>query len=784
MRFIKKASIDNISELADIHKEFELYTAREDFTEENLNKIKKVYDENGAIITAIHCPTSKYKTKLDDEKGLSTNYMSWCEILGDKNEEELFLSICKFAENIANIYNVENNYSPSEKDNETDSEDEDDSQVKNKAKIAKVIIVLHTGCIIGCCENTEFKCPYATTDVENCFKTVGLSLDNSLWVELQRFFNIEIVFENITPFHDGKELGKNSGYGYENFILAEKLNKAAEILNIQQKKITKKVSSKMFGTAIDFCHIFATHNLLEIKNDKSDYFKNYMNGISEEQRKLIRLFHLSKYDRSNHSHGGIFTDTDEDQNIISNIHDWCISHLMNTPITLEVADSDDAQKGNENFFKIMLKWSKLHILLENKIDDKLYKFFENLYEFYSLQINMKNKDNTIRIACDIRDFVLEESMLENKLFNFNSEKQDLDVYLLQVQSYIYYMRYCNLALDLIKKYKDQQAVNISTVLKHYMFSDELDEIKFDGLGSYYKIYWIKSNENLYRCYDGCAGGVITEKDFKEIIKNCFSHIGGGFDTTQFLSFSKTFGRVMIKYFDPTKSGEIDDTLYNIMIIKEAPVNCFFVNDTSNVKEITLQEYQKSQTGYTNFSIDFSDFYNGRGDSSKEASLKELYEKVYGKGTQWRDSSIGSIYDQEVILCNTNNTTILRYYLNALEFIVMMVSYSIILNCDNNILKISVSSVVDKTSASQGLLNDDFVKLYKNNNVAIGKIKEVLNIVNFEYERKNRISTNNDGFSDFAKAFIPFYERIGQNDFYKHIVNEVTKGGENDVPKQR
>jgi len=780
LRFIKKASIDNISELADIHKEFELYTDREDFTEENLNKIKKVYDENGAIITAIHCPVSKYKTKLDDEKVLSTNYMSWCEILGDKNEEEFFLSICKFADNIANIYNVQNNYNLSEKDNENDSKYV--SKDKNKEKIAKVIIILHTGCIIGCCENTEFKCPYATTNVKDIFETVSFSLDNFLCSELQKFNNIEIVFENITPFYDGKEIGKNSGYGYENLILAEKLNKVLEILNSQQKKLINKDSNKMFGAVIDFCHIFATHKLLEAKNDKLDYFKNYINGISEEKRKLIRLCHLSKYDITDNLHGSIFTDTVEDQNIINEIRDWSIRYLMNIPITLEVADSDDAKRGNENFFKLMLNWSKLHIMLKYNIDSELYKFFENLYEFYSLQINMKNKDNAIKIACDIRDFILEESILENKLFNFNCEKQDLDVYLLQVQSYIYYMRYCNLALDLKKIYKGQEEVNISTVLKHYMFSDELDEIRFDGLGSYYKIYWIKSNENLYRCYDGCTGGRTTETDFKEVIKNCFSHIAGGFNTTQFLSFGKTFGRTMIKYFDPTEYGKIDDIAYNIMIIKKAPINCFFVNDTDNVKEITLQEYQKSKKGYTNFSIDFSDFYNDRGDSNKEASLKELYEKVYGNGTKWHDSSIGSIYDKEVILCNANNTTIIRYYLNALEFIIMMVSFSIVLNWDNKENQMLISSVVDKTFDSKGLLNDDFVKPYKNNIVITKNIKEILNIVDFEYERNNRIKANNEGFTDFAKAFNNFYKGIVQNDFYKHIVSEIKKGGENDVAR--
>ena len=154
MRFIKKASINNIIELADVFKEIELHTTREDFTDENLkkenlDKIKKIYDEKGAIITAIHCPSSKYKTKLDDEKELSTNYMSWCEILGDKEEEKLFLSICEFAEEVANIYNEQNNDSSSKKDHNDDSK-EDDNQTKNKENSTKVIIVLHNQPL--CCD--------------------------------------------------------------------------------------------------------------------------------------------------------------------------------------------------------------------------------------------------------------------------------------------------------------------------------------------------------------------------------------------------------------------------------------------------------------------------------------------------------------------------------------------------------------------------------------------------------------------------------------------------------
>lgn len=160
------------------------------------------------------------------------------------------------------------------------------------------------------------------------------------------------------------------------------------------------------------------------------------------------------------------------------------------------------------------------------------------------------------------------------MFGFDNEKQKLDINLLQAQSYIFYMRYCNLILDLSKKYDDQTYVNISSVLSHYMFNDRLEEIRLDGLGSYYKIYWIKSKANLYRCYDGCTGGKNIETEFNKVIQNCFSHISGGYNTTQYLSFSKSFGRVMLKYFNPQKQVTIDNITYNIEIIKSSPINCF------------------------------------------------------------------------------------------------------------------------------------------------------------------------------------------------------------------
>ena len=582
MRFIKKASFDNLSELSELYKEFEMHTNRDDFTQtkaiENLEIIKEIYEKNGAVVTAIHCPSSKYKTSLDKKVELSSNYMSWCEIIEDRDEYELFVSICKFTEEMAKIYNITNDKSESLENNNTENEEneEDEENEENEGNQslkdkAKIIVILHTGCVIGCGDvNDNFSCSYNAIEYKKSFECMEKTNLEDLGTEIKRFENLKIVFENITPFYNG-EIRNNSGYGNENFFLASALNQVYQI--------------NIFGVVVDFCHIFATYKLLEIKADKIEYFKNYANAISDEQKKLIYLFHLSKYEETNNIHGGIFTDSKEDQNIMVSIRDWCLKNSRNTPITLEVMDSQDVVEGSNNFFKVMLEWSKLHILIKDKVEDELYQFFESLYKLYSLQFNKKTKHMITDIACKVRQIILEKSKMGNKLFGFDNEKQNLDIHLIQVQAYIYYMRYCNLAIDLLEKYEDKSKVNSTSVLSHYIFNDNLEEIRFDGLGSYYKINWIKSNTNLYRCFDGCTGGRNKEKEFSKIIQKCFEHISGSFSETQYLSFSKSFGRVMSKYYNPQTSK------YNIEIIDNSPINCILVED----KWITLQEYQDCQT---------------------------------------------------------------------------------------------------------------------------------------------------------------------------------------------
>lgn len=332
MRFIKKAGFNNLLELSNKYNEFELYTTRLDFNKKNIAKnlkiIKTIY-KKGAIITSIHVPYSKYKTSIDAENELSTNYMSWCEIIKDEEEKQFFLLICKFVQKIASIYNENNSKSLLHIE-------------KKEGNKNKVIVIVHTGCVLGCDERISAINCINYINQDPCYE----NLDNNynFLEQLLQMNNIIIAFENITPYYDDNKLGNNRGYKYENFVLAEKLNEFYD--------------TSIFGTVVDFCHIFATHALLERKDKDIDYFMKYMDSIGTERRKLIKLFHLSKYDKKNNLHGEVFDGKKHDKEILDSIRNWYLKNLNMVPITLEVKDSEDIQRGNKNFDKIILEWIK------------------------------------------------------------------------------------------------------------------------------------------------------------------------------------------------------------------------------------------------------------------------------------------------------------------------------------------------------------------------------------------------------------------------------------------
>lgn len=81
-----------------------------------------------------------------------------------------------------------------------------------------------------------------------------------------------------------------------------------------------------------------------------------------------------------------------------------------------------------------------------------------------------------------------------------------------------------------------------------------------------------------------------------------------------------------------------------LTIYQVPVNCVLV-DGKWVPLQQIEDFSKVE----NFVIDFSDFYNSR--DSQEASFKYIYKKLNGK--EFSCTTIGSIYDGEVIIKNKN-----------------------------------------------------------------------------------------------------------------------------------
>ena len=107
MRFLKKANYRDIignvdgsqfhyyEDLTAKYKEFELFINEIDLKdllddkEECLTKLLRVLKKNGSVISAVHCPESKFKTCNESESELSENYLSLCEVLQDSESKEI-----------------------------------------------------------------------------------------------------------------------------------------------------------------------------------------------------------------------------------------------------------------------------------------------------------------------------------------------------------------------------------------------------------------------------------------------------------------------------------------------------------------------------------------------------------------------------------------------------------------------------------------------------------------------------------------------------------------------
>ncbi len=717
MRFIKKANINQLKEITETYKEIELFIDRADVAllKDKVHEINSILYKQHAVIRAIHCPSSRYKTICDENKEYSTNAMSLCEIIADKEERELFDNICQFANECGQEFKI------------------------------NVLVIVHTGCVIGCIKDcTEFQCSFSFEN--SCFfkdnNDTNRIIDNTqletLVNAVGKYKNIVITYENITPFKVEKidsdfDNSKNFGYEFENVKMAEICNKI--LANSKEKDDKKMVSSEVltndvnkqkFGTVLDVCHILANHKLLEIDENLSKYIDRFI----DKNKDLLQLIHLSNYDPATNRHGKIFEVCDEGLQIIKTI---CLKKVRNTPITLEVEGGEDIKASKKNFDKIMLEWNKVHTLFELCISKDTYMFFENLYMIMSIDYKSKSSD-FFNAAKAIKEYVCAKSKLDKRLFDFTSSTQQINVYAFQLQAYIYYMRYSMLALELMKEYNEK---TFNDTLNHYIFNDKYSELKFEGVGYYYNIYWKRQNMTLFHCYDRSEGGKwhpsSDPKCFESILKKCKAHIEG--NPLSFYSTSKYFGRCMMKYFNDYSYDE--NVKYNICIYQNAPIN--YVKDNDNLN-ISLQEYQErclnngDGVDFKDFSIDFSEFLKDRDDDI--ASLNTLFMDAVGTGIT--KETCGSVYDGEVIFYqkwSDNACNIKSYKLSSDEFYILMTAYFQNLKSKSK----DIDIIIEDICKSDIKINLDSEKIItasvKKDRIHV--IKEILSMIDFDLERSNQ-----------------------------------------------
>ncbi len=765
MRFLKKASIEDIlgtnRESVTIHyKEIELFTTQKDINKfivsnDNLvdNIVSKLH-ENNAIISAVHCPESRFKTSNDDKDSISTNYLSVCEVINDEASKDLLISTINFANkihekqwNIKKLKKVEEIY-----DEGDDKEYEiSDSQLKCE----KIQLIIHSGCPKGCGnieEKLNITCLKPTEELKEILKNE----------------RVQVVVENITPYVDNNnkiEKGQNCGWSEK----TEDWN-AFKIAEMLQLKV-----------CIDICHIFATYNIMTGDNNYLNALDKYFSYIkTNKYDHLISLFHLSNYNE-NGLHGTQFQNDDLDNKLLEQIKEYCFEIAPDALITLEVADGNDYERACRNFDRLMLKWSELHTngvfgdLLKNQCNKDTKQYFDDLYYVYATD-GVDIFDLRIR-ANRIKRFILRNTFIDvekSKIytpFNFSKDSDTVDTALFKIQAYIYYTRFCNLAMFLSKYYnensiidKDYRAEDFALALKYFMFNDDVQQIEYTGLAYKFNVDWIPRKDIVFRFNDGIQQDRFMDKvdslkkhsiltnPMSYIIDIIRNHVQG--DCCLF-SCGRNFGNCLFKYCKPL-TGESD---WTVRVYPNEPIN--FIQHLGRV--YSIQAFIQMAKGdikvledINNFSFDISRFSKGRGYASQNkvkdeenkknaSSLFSLFR--YYTGSETADGNISSaektasITDGEVVFLSLSDEY-RSYSFNNYQIVVLMRAYLDIQKLRNKegkyINKIMCDMNEILNTISKSTTDDSDIKEMINALKSTDKIEELLNYV--DENEKNSIDS--------------------------------------------
>lgn len=678
MGFLKKVSYkDIIGEIKGInfryyeditsrYKDFELFLMEKDLEdllkddEDCFSKLIDILRKDGAVISAIHCPESKFTTCNDGNGGVSENYLSLCEVMRDGDSKSLFRNVLILADKICK------------------------EQFDNEEKLQKeIIVVLHEGCEKGCCNNGEHE--FCTTwDWEDVSAMIGEMKDeNEKDLNIQS--SIKIALENVTPFYsttDNKvEKGKNCGWKAKN---QKSKKKFFDELNGRLKEKKKKIQ---FGACVDFCHIMVSAGIMGEIKEKSEVIKDYFNNIDYKEN--IFLFHVSNYGE-NYSHGQLFSfENDDDKKTVETIIRLCDKYKKEAPITFEMADGMNVEKAALNYEHIMFYFSNKHIfgrfskMLEHDKNKELKDFFDELFYVYS-----RDKKDVFEITNSlwkVKQIILNNTFIQDekeRIFGVDFDKTEVNLSLVRLKAYVYYTRFCNLGNYLAENYynssnyiwdnDDLATEDFGLAMKYFMFNDKIHQCTYTGIMFKFLIDFLPKKTTFYRFNDGIGDvdAITLQEDngFKEIVGKIPNHISGisiKEENADFYSVGKDFEQCLFKYFDSNHED------WSFKIYENEAINYIDYSD----KRYSIQAFTQLAVSSKDFvkkgdiigiSLDISRF-SGRRDGEKTDSLEGFLKFFTKKGIQ--KEIVASISDEEILFTKLP-TSSGRYLLTKVEGLIL------------------------------------------------------------------------------------------------------------------
>ncbi len=707
MRFLKKTGYQTIEHDAAFYKDFELHTTIDSLS--NCEKIKGVLEKEKAVVAAVHIPLSRFSNDAE-------NYISLCELLNDDSSFELFEATCELAEKLC--------------------------------RSAEIIVIVHTGCAYGC--GSYDRCCHESV----CDPRLSEENAQKLYALLSKYPHVNIALENITPYIGGNgEIGCNSGHKHECFEYAKLCNEAMDRLDKQRfsgidgESKPAKVGGTRFGVTVDICHIIATQHIIgQCECTPLEAIQMFLQS-STVDRKLIKLLHLSDYNKDDNTHGEVF-----DKTFAEELCSWLSNDLLQDsffPATLELKHSDDVQLGHSDFMNTVIRFSLMHPQLKSRINDSLYIFLGQLYDLYSTENTSDPLVYTMAKA--VRRFVLDNTDEKDRgreIFGFTNGLQKLSMSQLRIRAYIMYVRACTIAKSVVSQLDsigwNDPVTEATQIILHYIFSDPMGEIVCDGIRPYYNAYWLPDKGTIYHCEDGFCGETdeyYSPDSFTKIIRDCHDHIFKPYYGYDLLSYSRNFGMVLLKYLDPDKPD-------NFTVITDMDINYVCLE---NGERVSLQRYQRmtkngNKLPVNDFSVDFSGIlYHIKADENDTKSIVSNLENIFSKAGCTGGDFASPQKDGEVIyMRQPQSGNIKTYTINLPSFIIMILMYFGILRSqrifnerfikDTNMLKELARYTINYITShiqKDGLLSDINITM---TNIPTNDIAEILSTVDFEHER--------------------------------------------------